>query len=110
MAHDALGAHVRDELGIMDALRERPLQAALASAASFTVGATLPVVITAVAPPHTLIITVGVNSLASLTALGGVAARVGGAANMPSFARAVFWGAMAKVVTAGVGSLFGPAG
>ncbi len=107
MAHDALKAHARDELGISDELIARPLQAALASAATFAVGAALPVVTATVAPAPLLSIVVTVLSLASLAALGALAARVGGASAMVGAARVAFWGALAMAVTAGVGDLFG---
>ena len=108
-AHDALGAHARDELGILEAHRARPLQAALASAASFAVGAALPLVVTALAPGRGLIFWVSGMSLAFLAALGVVAARVGGADVLVSAWRVTFWGALAMAITAGVGALFGAA-
>jgi len=107
MAKDALKAHARDELGMSDELAARPLQAALASAATFAVGAALPVVITMVAPASILSIVVTGLSLASLAALGALAARVGGASAIVGAARVGFWGALAMAVTAGVGNLFG---
>jgi vacuolar iron transporter family protein len=107
MAHDALKAHARDELGISDDLIARPLQAALASAASFAVGAALPVVTAMVAPSSMLSIVVTVLSLVSLAALGALAARVGGASATVGAARVAFWGALAMAITAGVGNLFG---
>jgi VIT1/CCC1 family predicted Fe2+/Mn2+ transporter len=107
MAKDALKAHARDELGMSDELAARPLQAALASAATFAAGAALPVVITMVAPASILSIVVTGLSLASLAALGALAARVGGASAIVGAARVGFWGALAMAVTAGVGNLFG---
>jgi vacuolar iron transporter family protein len=109
MAHDALKAHARDELGMSDELTARPLQAALASAATFAVGAALPVATAMVAPGSMLTIVVTVLSLASLAALGALAARVGGASAVVGGTRVAFWGALAMAVTAGVGHLFGTA-
>jgi VIT1/CCC1 family predicted Fe2+/Mn2+ transporter len=107
MAHDALGAHARDELGISDTLKARPIQAALASAGSFAVGAVLPLAVTAISPAAALIPVVGGTSLVFLALLGGVAARAGGAGVMKGAVRVTFWGALAMALTAGVGSLFG---
>jgi VIT1/CCC1 family predicted Fe2+/Mn2+ transporter len=107
MAHDALGAHARDELGISETLRARPIQAALASAGSFGLGAALPVLITAMAPANALIPFVSGASLIFLALLGGLAARVGGAALTIGAVRVAFWGALAMSVTAGIGSLLG---
>jgi len=107
MDHDAMGAHARDELGISEALRARPVQAALASAASFAVGAVMPILITAIAPQAHLISFVSATSLAFLSLLGGLAARAGGAGVMVGAIRVTFWGALAMAVTAGVGALFG---
>src|SRR5512135_982292 len=107
MAHDALGAHARDELGISDTFRARPLQAALASAGSFAVGAVLPLLVTVVAPSAGLIPLVSGTSLLFLALLGGVAARVGGAGVWKGAIRVTFWGALAMALTAGVGALFG---
>ncbi|HZP17736.1 MAG TPA: VIT family protein [Terriglobales bacterium] len=107
MAHDALGAHARDELGISAAFTARPIQAALASAASFVVGAALPLVVTAIAPSTSLIPLVAGTSLLFLALLGGVAAHAGGARLIPGAMRVTFWGALAMAVTAGVGALFG---
>lgn len=107
MAHDALGAHARDELGISETLRARPIQAALASAGSFAVGATLPLLVTAVAPARALIPVVSGASLIFLALLGGLAARTGGAALTIGAVRVTFWGALAMAVTAGIGSLLG---
>lgn len=110
MAHDPLGAHVRDELGISQQMRARPLQAALASAASFASGAALPLLAAALGPAAALATWVAVSSLAFLVILGAVAARVGGAPVMVGALRVGFWGALAMAITAGVGSLFGGAG
>jgi vacuolar iron transporter family protein len=109
MAHDALKAHARDELGISDELIARPLQAALASAATFAAGAALPVATAMVAPAWMLSIVVTVVSLASLAALGALAARVGGASATVGAARVAFWGALATALSAGIGNLFGTA-
>ena len=106
-AHDALGTHARDELGISEKLSAKPVQAALASAASFAVGAALPLAVTALAPGHGLIFWVAGMSLTFLTLLGAVAARVGGADVLTGAWRVTFWGALAMAITAGVGSLFG---
>jgi VIT1/CCC1 family predicted Fe2+/Mn2+ transporter len=107
MAHDALGAHARDELGISDAMSARPVQAALASAASFAVGAALPLAVAAVTPARALLPCLFGASLASLALLGIVAARVGGANAVTGALRITLWGALAMAVTAGVGALFG---
>jgi len=107
MAHDALGAHAQDELGISVKLKPRPIQAALASAASFAVGAALPLVVTGVVPQATLIPVVSGTSLLFLALLGGLAARAGGAGVTVGALRVTFWGALAMAVTAGVGALFG---
>ena len=107
MTHDALGAHARDELGISETLSARPIQAALASAASFAVGAALPLLVTALAPESALIPLVAGTSLAFLALLGALAAYVGGASVLMGALRVTFWGALAMAVTAGVGALFG---
>ena len=107
MAHDAMGAHARDELGISKTLTARPLQAALASAGSFAVGAAMPLLVTAIAPETALIPLVSGTSLVFLALLGGFAARAGGAGVAAGAIRVTFWGAMAMAVTAGVGALFG---
>ena len=111
MAHDALGAHARDELGIVSATRARPVQAALASAASFAVGAALPLAVTvlmpALMPARNLIASVAVTSLAFLAMLGLVSARAGGASVLAGAWRVTFWGALAMAITAGAGALFG---
>lgn len=107
MAHDALGAHARDELGISEALSARPIQAALSSAGSFAVGAAMPLLITAIVPESGLLPLVSGTSLMFLALLGGLAARVGGAGVTVGAIRVTFWGALAMAVTAGVGALFG---
>jgi vacuolar iron transporter family protein len=107
MAHDAMGAHARDELGISKTLTARPLQAALASAGSFAVGAAMPLLVTAIAPETALIPLVSGTSLVFLALLGGFAARAGGAGVVAGAIRVTFWGALAMAVTAGVGALFG---
>lgn len=107
MAHDALGAHARDELGISAALRARPVQAALTSALTFAVGAALPLVIVLLVPERRLVPAVAGASLVCLGALGGLAARAGGARALVGAARVVFWGTLAMGITAGIGALFG---
>lgn len=107
MAHDALGAHARDELGISEALRARPVQAALASAASFAVGAALPLAVASLVPVLRLIPWIAGTSLVFLALLGAVAARSGGADVFTGAWRVTFWGAIAMAITAGVGKLFG---
>jgi vacuolar iron transporter family protein len=107
MAHDAIGAHARDELGISETFRARPIQAALASAGCFAVGAAMPLLVTAMAPAPSLIILVSGTSLAFLAILGGLAARAGGAGVAMGAIRVTFWGAIAMAMTAGVGWLFG---
>ncbi|HTM14297.1 MAG TPA: VIT family protein [Bryobacteraceae bacterium] len=109
MAHDALEAHARDELGISSTLSARPVQAALASAASFAVGAAMPLLVSAMAPVASLLYLVSGTSLLFLALLGGVAARVGGARVTAGAIRVTFWGALAMAITAGVGALFGTA-
>jgi VIT1/CCC1 family predicted Fe2+/Mn2+ transporter len=106
MAHDALGAHARDELGISETLRARPIQAALTSAASFAVGAAMPLLVAALAAESDLIPLVSGTSLLFLALLGGLAARAGGAGVIAGAIRVTFWGALAMAVTAGVGALF----
>ncbi len=107
MAHDALGTHARDELGISETFRARPIQAALASAGSFAIGAGLPLLVTATAPAADLISLVSGTSLMFLALLGGLAAHAGGAGVMVGALRVTFWGALAMTLTAGVGWLFG---
>jgi VIT1/CCC1 family predicted Fe2+/Mn2+ transporter len=108
MAHDALGAHARDELGITQTLRARPIQAAFASACSFGVGAGLPLLVTAVVPAVRLIPVVAGTALLFLAILGGLAARAGGAPVTAGAIRVTFWGALAMAVTAGAGLLSVP--
>jgi VIT1/CCC1 family predicted Fe2+/Mn2+ transporter len=109
MAHDAIGAHARDELGISDTLSARPIQAAMASASSFAVGAALPIGVVALAPATQLIPWVAASALVFLALLGAVAARAGGASMLTGAWRVSFWGAAAMAITAGVGALFGTA-
>ena len=110
MAHDAIGAHARDELGISETLSARPVQAAFTSAASFAVGAAMPLVAVALVPESTLIPVVSATSLGFLAILGALAARVGGASVRTGAVRVTFWGALAMGLTAGVGALFGTVG
>ena len=107
MAHDALGAHARDELGISTTLRARPLQAALASACSFAAGAALPLLVVAFAPGANLIPIVSVASMLFLGTLGGLAAYIGNASVAKGAMRVMFWSAVAMGVTAGIGALLG---
>ncbi len=107
MEHDALGAHARDELGISETLQARPIQAAMASASTFSVGAALPLATAAFAPESWIMALVMGLSLCFLALLGALAARAGGAAVAPGAARVTFWGALAMAVTAGIGRLFG---
>jgi VIT1/CCC1 family predicted Fe2+/Mn2+ transporter len=107
MAHDALGAHARDELGLSDITAARPLQAALSSAASFAVGAALPIAVVALVPPAQLIGWVGGTALVFLAALGAGSALAGGAPVWSGTWRVTFWGLMAMAVTTGAGALFG---
>jgi len=107
MAKDALGAHARDELGISETLAARPVQAALASAGSFAVGAALPLLLVFIVPGSNLVWAVSGGSLLFLALLGMVAARAGGSLVWHSVARVTFWGALAMALTAGVGALFG---
>ena len=106
MAHDALAAHARDELGISEALRARPIQAAFTSAVSFAVGAAMPLLAVATVPASGLIAVVSGTSLIFLAILGGLAARVGGASVTMGAMRVTFWGALAMALTAGVGKVF----
>lgn len=107
MAHDAIGAHARDELGISGSASARPIQAALASAGSFSVGAIMPLLVAVLSPEAALIPLVAGTSLLFLATLGGLAARTGGARVLVGALRVTFWGALAMAVTAGVGALFG---
>lgn len=109
MAHDALGAHARDELGISDTLSARPVQAALSSAASFAVGAALPIAVAFLTAGNWLPYWVSGTSLVFLAGLGVVAARAGGASAVTGAWRVTFWGALAMIITAGIGALFGTA-
>jgi len=106
-AHDALGTHAREELGIVEATRARPLQAASASAAAFAVGAALPLLLAALWPAGTLTVAVIGSSLVVLALLGGAAARLGGAPVLAGVLRVTFWGAVAMGITDLVGRLFG---
>lgn len=106
MAHDALGAHARDEIGIPINSSAQPTQAALSSAATFVVGAGLPLVVAWLTPLAQLISTVAASSLVFLALLGGLAARAGGAPALPGTIRVTFWGALAMILTAVVGNLF----
>lgn len=110
MAHDALGAHARDEIGISEIASARPVQAAFYSAATFTVGAALPLLVAWAIPGNYLIPSVAVFSLVFLALLGGIAARTGGASITAGAARVTFWGAMAMGLTAAVGRIFGVVG
>jgi vacuolar iron transporter family protein len=107
MAHDALGAHARDELGISDTTAARPLQAALTSALTFSVGAALPLLVVLLMPKSTLFWAVGGSSLVFLALMGAMAARVGGAPVLKGSLRVGFWGALAMISTSGIGALFG---
>lgn len=107
MAKDALGAHSRDELGISDTLSARPVQAALASAGTFAVGAAMPLLLVVLVPTASLVWAVSGASLFFLALLGGLAARAGGSPVFKSVLRVTFWGALAMALTAGVGALFG---
>lgn len=107
MAHDALGAHAIDELGISEITNAKPIQAALASAATFTTGAALPLIVVLTSPQSQLAWIVSLTSLVFLAALGAIAAYVGGSGVFKSAVRVTFWGALAMFLTAVVGSLFG---
>lgn len=107
MAKDALGAHARDELGISEATTARPIQAALASAATFSVGAAAPLILVAVSPLNVLLPVVAVGSLMFLALLGMVGAKAGGANIVKPMLRVTFWGALAMALTTGIGALFG---
>ena len=106
-AHDALGAHARDELGISDSTTARPIQAALASALSFTVGAALPILVSVLVPMSRMMLSVSLSSLLFLGLLGALSARAGGAPMLLAARRVTFWGALAMLATARVGTLFG---
>lgn len=107
MSKDALGAHARDELGITDASRARPLQAAFASAAAFSIGAVSPLLTVVLVPARLLTWMVVASSLVLLAVLGGLAAHVGGAPILKGVIRVTFWGALAMGLTAAIGALFG---
>ena len=107
MAHDALAAHARDEIGISETLRARPFQAALASAASFTVGAAIPLLTAAIARDAIMASLIGGISLIILVLLGGLAAYVGGASVTMGALRVLLWGALAMGLTVGAGTLVG---
>jgi VIT1/CCC1 family predicted Fe2+/Mn2+ transporter len=107
MARDALGAHARDELGISEITTARPVQAALASAATFSVGAAAPLVLVLVSPSNALIPIVAVGSLLFLSLLGAIGAKAGGAGLLRPTVRVTFWGAFAMALTAGIGAMFG---
>lgn len=107
MAHDALGAHARDEIGISHKITAQPVQAAASSAGTFMVGAALPLLVAWLAPQGWLIPGVALSSLVFLASLGGIAARAGGASIVIGAARVTFWGVLAMVLTAGVGRFFG---
>ena len=107
MEHDALGAHARDEIGISEIMNAQPVQAAFSSAATFTIGAALPLIVAWGIPGPNLILAVAVSSLVFLAMLGGMAARAGGAPILVGASRVLFWGALAMALTAGVGRLFG---
>lgn len=107
MAHDALGAHARDELGITELSAARPVQAAWTSALSFSVGAALPLVVASLTPTEWVLWSVSISSLLSLAALGALSAQIGGASVRSATLRVAFWGAAAMALTTGVGSLFG---
>jgi vacuolar iron transporter family protein len=110
MAKDALGAHARDELGISEITTARPVQAALTSAATFAVGAAMPLLMVLIAPTDKLVMIVTVASLAFLALLGAIGAQAGGADPIKGMARVTFWGAIAMAATAGIGRLFGTVG
>ncbi|WP_455376604.1 VIT1/CCC1 transporter family protein [Kaarinaea lacus] len=107
MAHDALGAHARDEIGIIESASARPVQAAFSSAGTFTVGAALPLAVTWISPLAQIIPLVALSSLVFLGLLGGIAAHAGGASRIKGAIRVTFWGALAMILTAAVGRIFG---
>lgn len=106
MAHDALGAHARDELGISETLRARPIQAALTSAVTFAAGACVPLPAVLLSPQHALPYTASISALIFLGVLGAIAARIGGSRPVHGALRVVFWGALAMIITGTIGSLF----
>jgi VIT1/CCC1 family predicted Fe2+/Mn2+ transporter len=107
MAKDALGAHARDELGISEVTTARPLQAALTSAATFAIGAALPLLTVLVSPRGALVPIVAIASLFFLALLGAIGAKTGGADVLKGTVRVTFWGALAMGITAGIGAIFG---
>jgi VIT1/CCC1 family predicted Fe2+/Mn2+ transporter len=107
MVHNSLEAHTRDELGISDVTAARPVEAALTSAASFAVGASVPFLTALATPRSDVVVAIAVVSLISLAALGAIGAKAGGAAMAKAAIRVAFWGALAMAVTAGIGMLFG---
>ena len=107
MAKDALGAHARDELGISEITTARPVQAALTSAATFSVGAAMPLLMVVVSPAAILVPVVSAASLAFLAVLGAIGAKAGGADILRATVRVTFWGALAMAITAGIGKIFG---
>ena len=107
MAKDALNAHARDELGLSEATKARPLQAAIASASSFATGAAPPLAVAILVPQQYAVLAIGMTSLVVLAVLGGAGAKIGGAPIRVAIVRVVFWGALAMLVTAGIGHLFG---
>jgi VIT1/CCC1 family predicted Fe2+/Mn2+ transporter len=109
MKHDALGAHARDELGISELLTARPIQAAFASAGTFSLGAALPLLVVLLFPTSVLMLAITGSSLLYLVLLGSLAAKAGGAPVVRAAMRVTFWGALAMALTAGVGALFGVA-
>jgi len=107
MEHDAIGAHARDELGISEMLTARPVQAALSSAATFAVGAAMPLSMVLVFPPAKLILAIVVSSLVALSLLGTISANFGGSSKLKAATRITFWGALAMGITATIGSIIG---
>jgi len=107
MAHDALGAHARDELGISEILTARPVQAAFSSAGTFAIGAAMPLISVLIFPNSILIPAVSITSLLCLALLGIFSAKVGGSPILKATLRVTFWGALAMIITAGIGALFG---
>ncbi|MFL0804963.1 MAG: VIT family protein [Agarilytica sp.] len=107
MAHDALGAHARDEIGISENINVQPVQAAFSSAATFTIGAALPLIVAWAVPKTHIISMVALSSLIFLALLGGISAKAGGASIPVGAARVTFWGVLAMALTAGVGRIFG---
>ena len=107
MTYDALGAHARDELGLSEIHTARPIQAAFASAATFAIGAILPLLLVFITPMNRLIAVVSGSSLLFLALMGALAAKVGGASMLKGIARVTFWGALAMAITAFVSTLFG---